>query len=256
MRDWLYLGIMVLVICSIFLSIFLGSTALSEQGKMSIAYIGGSVRMITIIGLILFVCFHVRRSFENKEIELILTRPISRIQFVLLYYAGFAALALTLIIPIVLIMYLAVFNFQYIDFSHEELQTASNGMMLWAISFFFESLIIIAFSFFAALILESAVFAVLSTFSFYFISRVIGFFLISISNPVSTMHSTALGYYSEKVIHGIGMLLPRLDMFSKSEWLVYGISDIHQYLLFLGSSLIYITFILTMALFDFVRKQF
>jgi len=256
MRDWLYLGIMVLVICSIFLSVFLGSTAISEQGKMSIAYIGGSVRMITIIGLILFVCFHVRRSFENKEIELVLTRPISRVQFVLLYYTGFAVLALTLIIPIIAIMYLAVYNFQYVDFSQDELKIATDGMVLWSISFFFETLIVIAFSFFAALILESAVFAVLSTFSFYFISRVMGFFLVSIANPASTMHSSALGYYAEKILYGIGMLLPRLDMFSRSEWLIYGLSDVNQYLLFLGSSLVYISFIMTMALFDFVRKQF
>lgn len=256
LRDWLYIGIFALVVASIFLSIFLGGTAISEQGKMSIAYIGGSVRMITIIGLILFVCFHVRRSFDNKEVELVLTRPISRIQFVLLYYTGFAVLAFTLIFPISIVMMLSVSVFQFLDFSHDEYVSALWGMGFWAVSFYFEALIIMAFSFFASLILESAVFAVLSTFAFYFIARLIGFFLISITNPVSTMHSTTLGYYSEKIIHGIGMLLPRLDMFSKSEWLVYGITEYYEYWLFLASSLVYITLILTMALYDFVRKQF
>jgi ABC-type transport system involved in multi-copper enzyme maturation permease subunit len=256
LRDWLYIGIFALVVSAIFLSVFLGGTAISEQGKMSIVYIGGAVRMITIIGLILFVCFHVRRSFDNKEIELILTRPISRTQFVLLYYAGFAVLAFTLILPIFLVMLASISIFQFLDFSHDEYLTAIKGMVFWGISFYFEALIIIAFSFFVALMLQSAVFAVLATFTFYFLARLMGFFLISIHNPASTMHSTTLGYYSEMVLHGIGTLMPRLDMFSKSEWLVYGIEDLHEYSLFLGSSFIYITLLLSMALYDFVRKQF
>jgi hypothetical protein len=99
-RDWLYIGIFLLAMLSICLSIFLGGTALSEEGYMSTAYIGGMCRMIIIVGLILFVCFHVRRSFDNKEIELILTRPISRVNFIVAYYAGFALLAATLILPI------------------------------------------------------------------------------------------------------------------------------------------------------------
>ena len=153
-------------------------------------------------------------------------------------------------------MLFSISTFQYLDFSHTEYIEAVRGVIFWGISFYFEALVVIAFSFFAALILKSAVFAVMSTFAFYFISRLIGFFLISITNPVSTMRSTALGYYSEKVLHSIGMLLPRLDMFSKSEWLIYGMDDLGQYTMFLVSSVVYIALILTMALYDFVRKQF
>lgn len=247
-RDWLYIGILLLASCSVFLSIFLGGTALSEQGFMATAYIGGSCRMIVVIGLILFVCFHVRRSFENKEVELILTRPISRVKFVLGYFTGFALLAFTMVLPLGIIILLM----QQIGM----IWASPEGIFFWAASFYMECLIVMAFAFFAALMLTSAVSSVLATFAFYFLSRIFGFFLISIHNPASLMRDSKLGVIMEQVLNFIGIFVPRLDMFSKSDWLTYGVQDYQVYLLFYSSALIYIPFLLFMALLDFVRKQF
>lgn len=247
-RDWLYIGIFLLAMLSICLSIFLGGTALSEEGYMSTAYIGGMCRMIIIVGLILFVCFHVRRSFDNKEIELILTRPISRVNFIVAYYAGFALLAATLILPFCAVLYgLGLTGVIWVN---------TSGIMYWCLSFFYESLIVMAFALFCSLILQSAVTSVLATFAFYFMSRIFGFFLISMHNPVSLGHSTLIGKISEQILSIIGIFLPRLDMFSKSEWLVYGIEDFDLYLLFLASSAVYIPLLVAVGAFDFVRKQF
>lgn len=255
-RDWLYLGIFLLVIGAVFLSIFLGGTALSEQGKASIAFIASSVRIITILGLVLFVCFHVRRSIENKEVELILTRPISRVSFVLSYYLGFATLAASLIIPISIILSLSVFNFSFVDIDQDKIAPMLVNIALWSCSFFLETLIITAFAFFATLILESAVFSTLATLTFYFMSRIIGFFIISMHNPASLIKGTMLGRVSENALMAISTMLPRLDMFTRSEWLVYGIADKSEYMLFAGSALIFIPLILLMTIFDFLRKQF
>ena len=247
-RDWLYLGIMLFSLAAISLSMFLGNTAVTEQGFMSTAFIGGSVRMITIIGLILFVCFHVRRSFDSKEIELLLTRPISRIQFVASYFMGFAALTLSLIVPIVIGIYLlSIVGLIWVN---------QWGIFYWALSFYFETLIILSFAFFISLILNSAVVSVLSTFAFYFIARIMGFFLVSMNNPVSTMHSESLGRFSEKILAVISVFLPRLDMFTKGDWLVYGIVDYNQYWVFIGTAFIYIPLLLVMCVFDFIRKEF
>jgi hypothetical protein len=98
--------------------------------------------------------------------------------------------------------------------------------------------------------------SVLATFAFYFMSRIFGFFLISMHNPVSLGHSTLIGKISEQILSIIGIFLPRLDMFSKSEWLVYGIEDFDLYLLFLASSAVYIPLLVAVGAFDFVRKQF
>lgn len=247
-RDWLYVGIIFLSLVAIALSIFLGSTALSEEGFMSSAFIGGSVRMIVIVGLTLFICFHVCRSFDNKEVELILTRPISRVQFVLSYYFGFAVLALSLITPVVLCMaLLGKLGLIWLNYK---------GLFCWFCSFYFEVLIIAAFAFAVSLVIHSAVLGVLATFAFYFISRLMGFFLISVSNPASTMHSGKVGKISESILNIVSYLMPRLDLFSKSEWLVYGVVDYSQYWALLLVVLIYIPLLLAVAISDFLRKQF
>lgn len=248
MRDWLYIGILLLALASIFLSSFLGGTAIVEQGYMSMAYIGGSCRIIIIVGLILFVCFHVRRSFENKEIELILTRPISRVQFVLAYYTGFAILSFTIVAPLALmLMFLWAIGYVW---------GSPLGIIYWAVSFYFESLIMVAFAFFASLILNSAVSAVLASFAFYFLARMFGFLLISMQNPASLTHASIFGRTMETFLSAISVVMPRLDMFSKTEWLNYGVLNFEQYSLFMVTAAIYIPLLIVMALFDFVRKQF
>ena len=65
-RDRLYAGLFITLIASFSLSIFLGSTALTEQQQMTSAYIAGSSRAILAIGMILFVCLNINRAFENK----------------------------------------------------------------------------------------------------------------------------------------------------------------------------------------------
>jgi hypothetical protein len=83
-----------------------------------------------------------------------------------------------------------------------------------------------------------------------------GFFLVSMANPVSTMHSGLLGRISEKILAVISIFLPRLDMFSKSDWLIYGIVDYNQYWAFIATAFIYIPLLLIMCVFDFIRKEF
>lgn len=250
LRDWLFLGILLLVLLTTGISLFLANTALSEQTAMAAAFITSSVRMITVMGLVVFVCFHVRRSFENKEVELILSKPISRINFVLAYFFGFALLALCMVLPISLLLFsLHKFHLLILNL---------HGLVLWAVSFYLETLIVVAFSFFSALLLSSAVSSVLFTLSFYFFARIFGFLLISINSVASLSRGNLLGRIAEQVLNAIGVVVPRLDMFSKSEWLIYGLrhSETGNFYLFIQSAFIYVPLILVMAMYDFSHKQF
>lgn len=247
-RDWLFMGIFLLILISVVFSAFLGNTSLVEQKEMTAAYIAGTTRIITITGLILFVCFHVRRSFENKEVELILSRPISRSSFIIGYFLAFATLAFAIALPIISLLY-ALDCIGYITLN-------TKGLFIWGVSLYLETLIMISLSFFAALLMRSAVTSVMFCFGFYFLARIFGYFLISINNPASVMKSSTIGSFSEKLLDVMGVLFPRLDMLSKSEWLIYGIESQERIGLFLSASVIYIPIILLMSIFDFSRKQF
>ncbi len=241
LRDWLFFGLFIAIFVAFAISSFLGDAALVEEGQMSFAFASGSTRIILIVGLIVFVCFHVRTAFANREIDVILSRPISRSAFVFAYWAGFSFVAILLIIPLAI----AISYFQEVN---------QIGLIYWTGSLILESFLIIAFSLFSSLILRSAVSSVLLCFSFYFIARMMGFFLYIIDKPYLFRHFD-FGAVTEKGINAASAILPRLDLYGHSEWLVYGITE-NTDLLFITQTLFYVPFLLAMAIFDFKRKQF
>ena len=147
LRDWLFLGLFIAIALAFAVASFLGDTALVEESQMATTYAAGSTRVILLIGLIVFVCFHVRNAFSNKEIDLMLSRPISRTAFVISYWIGFACIAFLLCAALALL-----FIVQGVD---------ALGLSYWIASMAMESLFVVAFALFASLILRSAVASVL-----------------------------------------------------------------------------------------------
>lgn len=242
LRDWLFLGLVLLVAAAYGLSVFTGSTALVEQSEMSIAYFAGSSRIVLMIGLIVFVCFHVRRLFDNREIESMLSKPISRSTFIISYWLGFVILAVIATIPIVVIM--------------ETVYTPNHlGLLYWVASLILELSIVIAFALVAALMLGSAVSSVMASFSFYFISRLMGFFVAALAQP-SNLTSGIAGPFMGHVLKAISTIIPRLDLYAKSSWLIYGIEGQKDLWIFQVQSIVFIGLLLAMAIFDFKRKEF
>jgi hypothetical protein len=72
LRDKLFFALPTGVVMITALSLFLGGTSLVEQQEMAVVYSAGLGRIYIMVGLILFICFHVRRSFENREIEMLI----------------------------------------------------------------------------------------------------------------------------------------------------------------------------------------
>jgi len=243
MRDWLFVGIIFAIIAAIFFSNFLGSTVMIEQNEMKASFLSAITRMVLIVGMIVFICFNVRRSFENKEIDLMLSRPISRVGFIFSYWLGFS------IIGIIVISAIAV----YISFFIKSVNVT--GFSFWLLSLIFEMLVINAFAVFASIILVSSVSSVLLCFGFYIVSRMIGFFNYILEKSYTDL--TNLDFYSQKIIWVASYCMPRLDLFAKSEWLVHGIDfSTTAHLVPIIQALIYIPLLLTFAAIDFTRKQF
>lgn len=241
-RDWLFIGLFMILIFTCFISVFLGSTALSEQAAMQLAFLVASSRMILVIGLVLFICFHIRRSFENREIEFLISRPIGRSTLLFSYFFSFIILSFILLLPIILFIYF---------FFKPNLA----GLSLWGFSIFAELIIISSFAILASLILKSAVSSVLGCFSFYIISRIMGFAVSTIIIP-SNLNNINFNVAIEISLKLLSSLLPRLDQFGQSKWLIYGNIDTNMFALIGGQSVIYISLILLMSVIDFNKKQF
>ena len=160
------------------------------------------------------------------------------------YWTSFNLISLILVIPVVIIMAI---------FSHPNLL----GLLWWTISVILELMLVSTFAIVSSLILGSAVVSVLATFSFYFICRMMGFFVYSISLPKNV--NVAVGTwtdFAESLLKILSSVFPRLDLFGKSEWLIYGINNNGEISLILIQSLIYISLMLCIAFYDFRKKQF
>ena len=243
LRDKLYLSLLIILAGIFGLSNLIGFSALSEESQMQLVYFAFLSRVVIVCGMILFICFYINKEFENKEIDFILSKPISRNAFILSYWTGFNIISLILIVPVIL---LAIF------FNNPNMV----GLLWWSISVILELMLVSTFAIVASLVLRSAVVSVLATVSFYFISRMMGFFVYSISIPKDVNAVKDWSGFSEALLKFISTVFPRLDLFGKTEWLVYGVENNMDIWIVLIQSLIYILLMLFIAFYDFRRKQF
>ena len=241
LRDWLFIGLLASIVFAIVISATLGGTAFLEEHEMTIAFAAGSSRLILMVGMIVFVCFHIRSAFDTKEIDVILSRPISRANLVIAYWLGFAFVALLLTIPVIAIVGLiGVGNWQ--------------GFLGWAMSLLFETFIVVALAMFSAFTLRSAVTSVIACMGFYVLSRMMAFFVFTSNSGMvgGEMKFTFMRY----MLKVISMVVPRLDFFAKSQWLIYGFDSSQDWVVCVVQAFIFIPLLLLVCITDFRRKEF
>lgn len=241
LRDWLFIGLLIGIVVAAGISATLGSTAFLEKQEMTLTFAAGSSRLIIMVGLIVFVCFHIRNAFDTKEIDVILSRPISRSNLIIAYWLGFSFVAFLLTLPIIAIIGLIGIP-------------SLTGFIGWSLSLLLETFLIVGLALFSAFTLRSAVTSVIATMGFYVISRMMAFF-------VFTSQSGLVGgdfkyVLMRKALTLISTVVPRLDFFCKTEWLVYGFTAPQEWVLFLAQVGIFLPLLLLASIADFRRKQF
>ncbi len=241
LRNKLYLGVVFSLIACFFLGIFLGNTNLVEQAQSATAFIAGTSRIMVIFGIAVFVCINVAKMFDNKEIDFIITKPISRVQFILSFLVGYLISALMIVLPLILVLnLLANINLA--------------GSLVWSLSLIFECLIVVCFAFLCSLILENSLLAILATIGFYILSRMMGFFVMSIAVPWEESVKNPTIY--EYVLKFLSIIFPRLDLFTQSKWLIYGVENGLMVKIILIQALIYLPLLIFMSCYDISRKEF
>ncbi|MBU6338517.1 MAG: hypothetical protein KGQ36_00875 [Rickettsiales bacterium] len=211
---------------------------------MTTAYISGLSRAVLVIGTILFVCLTMTRAFENKEVEFIISKSISREQFILSYLISFFVAILMIFIPLIIAIIFVTKSDMF-------------GLLIWSSSLLSELMIMICFSLLASLILKNSFSSIIASIGFYLISRLMGMFVMAINLPKDFSSEIAFSTESFYVILKLlSAVFPRLDLFCQSEWLSYGISDDANLNIIFLQSLIYIPLMIFMAFHDFKKKQF
>ena len=242
LRDKLLLAVVAVTVLGICLSLFSASSAVIEKDQFAIIYMASGLRLLGLVGLTLFVTFFVRRSFDARDIEYLLSRPISRLSLIFSNAVAFSILA----VGAGLLMTLIIGSVAY----------SSNdvaGVFLWAFGVTAEYILMVNVALFFAMVLTSPVTAGLAVMGFYVLARMMGQ-LLGITNgiPVHFPGIEALNMGMKMV----SMIIPRLDLMTQTSWLVYGSAGVVDYIFIVFQTVVFLGLVLVAALIDLVRRQF
>ncbi len=239
-RDRLVLSLIILLLLGTSLSVFMGSAAVTEQDYFALVFAAGSLRFLGIAGLVLFVVFFVRRSFESRDVEYLLSRPISRVEFLLSYAFSFSMLAVTLGVVQGLCLYIIGPHL------------FGPGTMLWVVSAVVENILMVSVALFFSMVLTSAASATMATFAFYILARMMGQ-ILGIIDGGSKIYNLE---FLEIIMQGISSVMPRLDLMGQSTWLIYGPDVSVGYGFIFAQGTVFAALIILASLIDLVRRQF
>lgn len=235
LRDRLFAALAVLLAAAAALALFLGDAALVEKREAAVVFAGGAARLILVCGLLVFVAFHIQRLFETREIEALLARPIARETVVLALWSGYAVVAGVLAVGVGAALAI--------------LAPSTVGAAAFTASLALEGLLVCGFTLFAALTLERAVVSVLAAAGLYVMGRLAGFFV-----AIAAGRGEGAGVM-RWVMEGIAAVMPRLDLFGQTRWLIHGVSSADGWTVMLVQSAVYLPLLLVAAMIDLRRKR-
>ncbi len=239
LRDRLILTMALLMVVGASLSLFLGSGAVIEAGYFAVVFTASTLRLAGILGLVLFIVFYLRRAFDTKDVEYMLSRPVSRASYLLSHAAAFSFLALVIALCVFLTVMAIAPNL------------VQEGYYLWGFSLLIEYIIIVNATLFFAMVLPNASTSALAVLALYVLARVMGQLLGIIASGLDA----SMFEIVTKTMNVIALIVPRLDLMAQSSWLIYGPSTV-DYGFILIQGVTYTALVLTAALVDLMRRQF
>lgn len=219
---------------------FLQPLALTESRQLQAALLGAVLRLAAVFLIATFVITSMVREAQDKGVELLLALPMPRAVYLGGKLAGFAALA---ILPAVLFGAIAA------------ALAPPDQAALWAVSLLCECWIVAAFSLLCVLSLQQLMPALAAALAFYLLARSIATLQL-LGQAAPTPSLPELG---QQVLGGgievLALLLPHLDGFTRSDWLVYQGGSSADLLAIAVQTVLYVALLAAAALVDLYRKQ-
>ena len=238
LRNRLTWLIVAVALIGIGISGFLSELALTESRQIQVAFLAAFLRFSAVFLLATFVVTSMVREFNDKGLELLLALPLPRAAYLFGKLAGFAALAL---LPALLFGSLTTFF------------TPPVQTLLWTISLLCELWIVAAFSMLCVLTFNQVMAALSSVMGFYLLARSIAAMQLIGNDPLSAQTNSQ--QVIALVVNGLSALLPHLDQFTRTDWLVYQTGNWAVLPVLLAQSVICIVLLSGAALFDLYRKN-
>lgn len=239
LRDRVLMAYAIALALGVCLSIFLSSAAIIEKDAFAVVFAAGGLRIVTILALVLFTVFYMRRAFDSKDVEFLLSRPVGRVPFLLSHSAAFSLLGLTFGIILGGVLYAgSIHNF-------------GQGHGLWIFSMIAEIIIMVNTALFFSMVITSAVGASMASFAFYILCRMMGQIL-----GIMEAGNGGITKFFHGIMQLISSVMPRLDLMGQTSWLLYGPDNTVGAGFIAAQLFIFTALILSASLIDLLRRQF
>ena len=218
---------------------FLGEVAITETAEVQSAFLGAVLRLSTVFMLSLFVITSTVREFNDKVLELVLSQPIPRASYYFGKLAGYSVVA----------VFSAILCGAFLC-----LYAPAGQVAVWSVSLALELLLVIALSLLCLFTFSHVTLALSAVVAFYVLARIIGALQRIAESPL--LESQAVSHVVQlHLIKALGLVMPSLDTFTASSWLVYHDAQWADLGPILLQTVIYLALLVAAGLFDLYRKN-
>lgn len=235
--PWLVLAAIAI---AFFASLFAREIAITESGRVQTALFAASLRLASVFIVGLYVMTSMIREFNDKGLELFLSLDLPRWVYTLGKFIGYALIGIVIAAAISLpLAFLA----------------GGSDALLWGISLALELSIVVALSLFCVITFNQIMPAATFVFAFYALSRSMeAIQLISSASPIAG--TGAFRDVTGFMVDAVALLLPNLNAFSQTAWLVNETGGWTGLGMVIVQSAMYVGLLLSAALFDLYRRNF
>lgn len=229
-----------LVLTGLGLAQFLTQVSIIEASEVRATVLGAFLRSAAVFITVLFVISSTAREAGDKFTDLLLSQAMPRWAYLIGKLSGFmviaAALAVLLQIPLWMVA------------------PDGAGIVPWTISLWWELAILSSLSLFLAMTFSQPAVAISGAAAFYILSRSMATLELIANASLESQSRSMADQVVAALVHAISLILPALDRFSLSSWLVQS-PGLHEVMGLSMQAGAYVALLVAAGLFDLYRKN-
>jgi ABC-type transport system involved in multi-copper enzyme maturation permease subunit len=233
----LVLGIVLALAAAAF---FVQSIAITESARFQLGFYVAVTRLAVVFVAGLYVLVSMTREFNDKALDVLLSLDLPRSHYVLGRLAGFLAVA-------VLIAAVASLPVAWL--------APPAGAAQCMISLALELGIIVALALFCIVTFNQLVPAACFVLAFYLLARSLTAIRLISAHPIEGTGTPAQQVF-QFAADGLALVIPPLDAWTRTEWLLNEQAPWSLVLQMAGQSALYVVLLAAATMFDFYRKNF
>jgi hypothetical protein len=238
-RTRLPLIVAVVILLLLGASVFVREIAITESARFQTAFYASTVRLAAVFIAALYAIASIAREFQDKGLDVALALDLPRSHYIVGRTAGFLAIALVLA---------AAAGLPLVPLAGWEATAA------WSVSLALELGVVLALAVFCAVTFNQLMPAASFVIAFYLFARGLTALRLISANPIAD--ATALSHRVMRwLIEGLALVVPALDGWTRTAWLVDPVSPWPEVLRAGAHSALFVVILTAAAVFDMYRRN-